>query len=92
MNGDHNVADPLVGDIHYPFEHVTRIFIDKIVLPGITDQRQQFIAVFGSREKSWLSNREKNPFCCLLCHYCVNCRRSWRRLGSHVDLTVARRA
>ncbi|UMX74987.1 hypothetical protein MJ559_09305 [Klebsiella pneumoniae] len=46
MNGDHNVADPLVGDIHYPFEHVTRIFIDKVVLPGITDQRQQFIAVF----------------------------------------------
>ncbi|VTM53265.1 Uncharacterised protein [Klebsiella pneumoniae] len=41
-----NVADPLVGDIHYPFEHVTRIFIDKVVLPEITDQRQQFIAVF----------------------------------------------
>lgn len=59
MNGDHNVADPLVGDIHYPFEHVTRIFIDKVVLPGITDQRQQFIAVFRFPVKSWLSNREK---------------------------------
>lgn len=62
MNGDHNVADPLVGDIHYPFEHVTRIFIDKVVLPGITDQRQQFIAVFRFPVKKLLSNREKNPF------------------------------
>ena len=34
--------------ISITFEHVTRIFIDKVVLPGITDQRQQFIAVFGS--------------------------------------------
>ena len=44
--GDHDVADALVGDIHYPFEHIARIFVDKVVLPGITDQRQQFITVF----------------------------------------------
>ncbi len=58
---------------------------DKVVLPGITDQRQQFVTVFRSPWKSWLSNREKNPFLLLICHYCVNCRRSWRRMGSHVS-------
>ncbi len=41
------------------FEHIARIFVDKVVLPGITDQRQQFVTVFGSPWKSWLSNREK---------------------------------
>ena len=43
-----------------PFEHIARIFVDKVVLPGITDQRQQFVTVFGSPWKSWLSNGEKS--------------------------------
>lgn len=43
---DHNIANALVGDVHYAFEHIARIFIDKLVLPGITDQRQQLITVF----------------------------------------------
>ncbi len=44
--GDHYVADALVCDVHHPFEHIARIFVDKVVLPGITDQRQQFVTVF----------------------------------------------
>lgn len=56
----------LVCDVHHPFEHIARIFVDKVVLPGITDQRQQFVTVFGSPWKSWLSNREKNPFLLLI--------------------------
>ncbi len=64
-----------------PLRAYARIFVDKVVLPGITDQRQQLSRFFGSPWKSWLSNREKNPSCCLSCHYCVNCRRSWRRMG-----------
>ncbi|GCW17155.1 hypothetical protein HmCmsJML096_04157 [Escherichia coli] len=44
--GDHDVADALVCDVHHPFEHIARIFVDKVVLPGITDQRQQFVTVF----------------------------------------------
>ncbi|MNI82528.1 hypothetical protein D3C73_1392510 [compost metagenome] len=44
--GDHDVANTLVRNVHHPFEHIARIFIDKVVLPGITDQLQQFVAVF----------------------------------------------
>ncbi|MNE04376.1 hypothetical protein D3C76_1453420 [compost metagenome] len=44
--GDHNIANALVGDVHDPFEHFARIFVDKIVLPGITNQLQEFITVF----------------------------------------------
>ena len=44
--GDHDVADALVCDVYHPFEHIARIFVDKVVLPGITDQRQQFVTVF----------------------------------------------
>ena len=44
--GDHDIAHALIGDIHDPFEHVARIFVDKLVLPGIADQLQQFITVF----------------------------------------------
>ena len=53
-SGDHDVANALVCDVHHPFEHIARIFVDKVVLPGITDQRQQFVTVFGSPWKSWL--------------------------------------
>ena len=80
------IANAVVCDVHHPFEHIARIFVDKGRSAGITDQRQQFVTVFGSPWKSWLVTGRKVPSCCLSCHYCgVNCRRSWRRMGSHVS-------
>ena len=61
--GDHDVADALVGDVHHPFEHFARIFVDKVVLPGITNQLQQFITVFRFAVEKLVQNEgEKSLF------------------------------
>ena len=61
--GDHDIANALVGDVHDPFEHFARIFVDKVVLPGITNQLQQFITVFRFAVEKLVQNEgEKSLF------------------------------
>ena len=61
-----------------PFEHFARIFVDKVVLPGITNQLQQFITVFRFAVEKLVQNEGEKSFSGCRGRYCVNCRRSWR--------------
>ena len=61
--GDHDIANTLVSNVHHPFEHFARIFVDKVVLPGITNQLQQFITVLGFAVEKLVQNEgEKSLF------------------------------
>ncbi len=60
--GDHDIANALVGDVHNPFEHFARIFVDKVVLPESRISSSSSSRFLGSPWKSWFRMREKNPF------------------------------
>jgi len=59
-------ANALVCDVHHPFEHIARIFSDKVFCPESRISASSSSRFFGSPWKSWLSNREKNPFLLLI--------------------------